>query len=48
MHDVCKNTDEYNPGKLQKIFIVFDDMVNDMITNKIYIWQKIKHFFCFY
>ena len=48
MQDVYKNIGEYNAGKLQKIFIVFDDMVNDMISNKIYQWQKIKHFFCFY
>ena len=28
-----KNID-YNPGKIQKILIVFDDMIVNMITNK--------------
>ena len=35
MHDVYKNVDEYNPYKEIKILIVFDDMVADMIHNKI-------------
>ena len=34
MRDVYKNTDEYNPDKQNKILIVFDDMVADMIHNK--------------
>ena len=34
MHDVYKNIDEYNPGKENKILIVFDDMIVDMIHNK--------------
>ena len=34
MHDVCKNIDEYNPDKENKILIVFDDMIADMIRNK--------------
>ena len=34
MHDVYKNTDDYNPDKENKILIVFDDMVTDMIHNK--------------
>ena len=34
MHDVCKNTDEYNPDKENKTVIVFDDMIADMIHNK--------------
>ena len=34
MHDVYKNTDEYNPYKENKILIVFDDMIADMIHNK--------------
>ena len=34
MHDVCKNIDEYNPDKENKILIVFDDMIADMIHNK--------------
>ena len=34
MHDVHKNIDEYNPDKENKIVIVFDDMIPDMIHNK--------------
>ena len=34
MRDVYENTDEYNPDKQNKILIVFDDMVADMIHNK--------------
>ena len=33
MHDVYKNTNHYNP-KENKILIVFDDMIADMINNK--------------
>ena len=29
-----KNIEEYNPNKKQKIFIVFDDMIDDMLSNK--------------
>ena len=34
MHYVYKNIDEYNPYKENKILIVFDDMIADMIHNK--------------
>ena len=34
MHDVFKNIDHYNPDKENKILIVFDDMIPDMINNK--------------
>ena len=34
MHDVYKNIDEYNPNKENKILIVFDDMIADMINNR--------------
>ena len=34
MQDVYKNIDEYNPDKENKILIVFDDMIADMINNK--------------
>ena len=34
MHDVYKNIDEYNHDKENKILIVFDDMITDMIHNK--------------
>ena len=31
---ICKNIDEYNPGKKRKVLIVFDDVVADMISTK--------------
>ena len=34
MQDVYKNIEEHNPGKEQKILIVFDDIIADMINNK--------------
>ena len=34
MNDICKNTEEYNPNKIRKILIVFDDMIADMLSNK--------------
>ena len=34
MHDIYKNIDDYNPDKENKILIVFDDMIADMIHNK--------------
>ena len=34
IHDVYKNTDEYNREKENKILIVFDNMIADMIHNK--------------
>ena len=34
MHDVYQNIDNYNPDKENKILIVFDDMISDMINNK--------------
>ena len=34
MYDVYKNIDHYNPDKENKILIVFDDMIADMINNK--------------
>ena len=34
MHEVYKNIDDYNPDKENKILIVFDDMIADMIHNK--------------
>ena len=34
MHGVYKNIDEYNPYEENKILIVFDDMIVDMIHNK--------------
>ena len=34
MYDIYKNTDDYNPDKENKILIVFNDMIADMIHNK--------------
>ena len=34
MHDVYKNIDDYNHDKENKILIVFDYMIADMISNK--------------
>ena len=34
MQDVYKNIDDCNPDKENKILIVFDDMIADMINNK--------------
>ena len=34
MHDVYKNIDECNSHKENKILIIFDDMITDMIHNK--------------
>ena len=34
IHDVYKNIDKYNPDKENKILILFDDMIADMIRNK--------------
>ena len=33
-HDVYKNIDDHNSDKKNKILIVFDDMIADMINNK--------------
>ena len=34
MHNVYKNISHYNPDKKNKILIVFDDVIADMIQNK--------------
>ena len=34
IRNVYKNIDDYNPDKENKILIVFDDMIADMIHNK--------------
>ena len=33
MHDVYKKINDYNPDKENKMLIVFDDMITDMINN---------------
>ena len=35
MQDVYKNIEDYNPIKKRKMFIVFDDMIADVINNKL-------------
>ena len=34
MEYTYKNIEEYKPNKVQKILIVFDDMIDDMLSNK--------------
>ena len=34
MHDVYKNIDDYNFDKKNKVLIVYDDMIADMISNE--------------
>ena len=43
MNDVHKNIDHYNPDKENKILIVFDDMITDMINNKKLNSKRIIH-----
>ena len=55
MRDVYKNINYYNPDKENKILIVFDDMIADMVHNKkldslvaeLFIRGR-KYFSCFY
>ena len=35
MDDVYNNIDDYNPRRKIKVLIVFDDMIADIMTNKI-------------
>ena len=35
MADIYKNIEECNPNKNRKILIVFDDMIDEMLSNKI-------------
>ena len=55
MYDVYKNIEEYNPNKKRKMLIVFDDMINDMFSNKNLnpivtelFFGGSKYFSCFY
>ena len=34
MDGIYKNIEEHNPNKTNKILIVFDDMIADMLSNK--------------
>ena len=38
MDDIYKNTEEYNVNKKRKIFIVFRDMIADILSNKKINW----------
>ena len=44
MDDVCDNIEDYNVKIERKILIVFDDMIADVITNKIF-QAIVKEFF---
>ena len=35
MDDIYKNNEDYNLNKKQKMLILFDDMIADMLSNKI-------------
>ena len=37
MDDICKNNEEYNPNKKRKLFIIFYDMIADILNNKNFI-----------
>ena len=42
MDDIYNNVEEYNQNKKQIVLIVFDDMIADMLSNKlILLFQKI-------
>ena len=55
MEDISKNISDYNPNKKRKIFILFDDIITYMLSNKernlivtdLFIRGR-KMFFCFY
>ena len=34
MDETYKNIEEYNPNKKQKILIIFDDLIAEMLRNK--------------
>ena len=34
MNDIYKNTEKYNPNGKQRILIVFDNMIADLLSNK--------------
>ena len=36
MDDVYNNIDDYNQKRKRKILIVFDDMIDDILTNEIF------------
>ena len=42
--DIYKNIEEYNPNKKRKILIIFDDMIADMHSNKIFCKIAINYY----
>ena len=36
MNDVYESTELYNPNRQRKVLIVFDDMIADIMTNKMF------------
>ena len=34
MDDIYKSIDNYNSNKKRKILVIFDDMIDDMLSNK--------------
>ena len=34
MDDIYNNVEKYNPNKKHKILITFNDMIDDMLSNK--------------
>ena len=57
MNNINKNIEEYNPSKKRRTLILFDDMIDDMLSNKklnLIVTKlftrdrKLKHFSCFY
>ena len=36
MDDCYNNINDYNPNRKRKILIVFDDMIADIMTNKVF------------
>ena len=45
VQDVYKNIEGYNPGKKRKILIVLDDVIADMINNKIKTYPIVMELF---
>ena len=43
MDDIQKKTEEHNSNKKQKILIIFDDMIADMLINKTLIQYQLNY-----
>ena len=42
MDDIYKNIDKYNPNKKRKLLTVFDDRIDDMLSNIKLIQQSLN------